>query len=368
MKLTSRRGLLSDALQLVSRAVTGRSTLPILSNVLLEVKDARLRLLTSDLEMWVDCNIPAEDAEEGAVTLPAKILNEVVASLPEAEVKITTEDGSAVALTCGRSEYRIQGLAAEEFPALPEAAGGISLTLPQAALRGLIRATEFAASADETRAILAGILVVWEGQKLSVVATNMHRLAIDSIMVEGGPAESARTVVPARALREVLRSLSAEAEPPVRIHLGESQAVFDLGHVVITSRIIEGQFPNYERVIPAESDHIVRADRHEMLAALRRADIVARAEANKVVLRLRPTGLMIEAESPEIGRAHEEVPIELEGEQTEIAFNAEYLIEALEVISEDRVQMDFTGPLSPGVLRPVGDSAYVYLIMPLQLT
>jgi DNA polymerase-3 subunit beta len=368
LRLTSRRGLLSDALQLVSRAVTGRSTLPILSNVLLEVRDSRLRLLTSDLEMWVDCSIPADDTEGGAVTLPAKILNEVVASLPEADVKVATDDGHAITLTCGKSRYTIQGLAAEEFPALPEAGGGVSLTLPQVVLRGLIRATEFAASADETRAILAGILIIWDGQKLSFVATNMHRLAVDSVLVEGGPSEQVRTVVPARALREVLRSLSAEAEPTARVHLGENQAVFDLGHVMITSRIIEGQFPNYERVIPAESEHTIRADRHELLAALRRADIVARAEANKVILRTQPGTLQIESESAEIGRAHEEVPIELEGEQCEIAFNAEYLIDALEVVTDDQVRMDLTGPLSPGVLRPAGDSPYIYLIMPMQLT
>lgn len=372
MKLTSQRGLLSDALQLVSRAVTGRSTLPILSNVLLEVKGDRLRLLTSDLEMWVDCTIPASDTAEGAITLPAKILNEVVASLPEAEVRIAAEDGNAVTLSCGKSRYAIQGLAAEEFPAPPEPAGGGSLTVPQAGLRRLVRSTEFAASADETRAILAGILLIWDSHRLSLVATNMHRLAIDSMMLDSGPTEQVRTVVPARAMREVLRSLSAEPEPNARLHLGENQAVFDLGHVTITSRIIEGQFPNYERVIPAEAEHTLRADRHELLAALRRADIVARTEGDKVILRLQPASLLIEAESAEIGRAHEEVPIELEGEQTEIAFNAEYLIEALEVIAEERAQIDLTGPLSPGVLKPVpaerGESHFIYIIMPMQLT
>jgi DNA polymerase-3 subunit beta len=372
VKLTSQRGLLSDALQIVSRAVTGRSTLPILSNVLLEVKGDHLRLLTSDLEMWVDCSIPASDITEGAVTLPAKILNEVVASLPEAEVRIAAEDGNAVTLTCGKSRYAIQGLAPEEFPSLPEVEGGVSLSVPQAGLRRVVRSTEFAASADETRAILAGILFVWDGQKLSLVATNMHRLAIDSMMIESAPGGQVRTVVPARAVREVLRSLSAEPEPTARLHLGENQAVFDLGHVIITSRVIEGQFPNYERVIPSEAEHTLRADRHELLAALRRADIVARTEANKVILRLEPGSLQIEAESAEIGRAHEEVPIEIEGEQTEIAFNAEYLIDALEVITEERVQIDLTGPLSPGVVKPLsagrGESPFLYIIMPMQLT
>jgi len=360
--------LLSDALQLVSRAVTGRSTLPILSNVLLEVTANQLRLLTSDLEMWVDCSIPAEDTEDGAITLPAKILNEVVASLPEAEVRIDTEDGSAVSLTCGRSEYAIQGLAAEEFPAAPKPDGAVTLALPQASLRQLIRATEFAASSDETRPILTGILMMWDAEKLTLVGTNMHRLAIDSIPVEGGPGEQVQMAVPARAVREVLRSLSSQVEPTARIDIGESQVRFELDRVTITSRIIEGQFPNYERVIPSEAEHTLSADRGELLAALRRADIVARAEADKVILRLQPGRLLVEAESAEVGRAHEEVPIELEGEQTEIAFNAQYLIDALDVISEERVQIDLTGPLSPGVLKPVGESAYLYIIMPMQLT
>ena len=367
MRLTSPRGVLSDALQLVSRAVSGRSTLPILSNVMLEVKGGRLRLLTSDLEMWVDCSIPVEDAHDGAITLPAKLLNEVVASLPGGEVAMATDDGNAMTLTCGKSEYSIQGLAAEEFPALPDPAGGITLTVPQARLRQLLRATEFAASADETRAILTGVLVMWDGQKLTMVATNMHRLAMDAVAVEAGPRQELRTVVPVRALREVSRSLSSDPEPAARIHLGESQALFDLGHVAITSRIIEGQFPNYERIIPTEAQHTVRAERQALLAALRRADIVARTEANKVILRVQPGALLIEAESADIGRAHEEVAIELEGDQTEIAFNAQYLVDVLEVVSEEHVQLSLSGPLSPGVIRPAGDSAFLYLVMPLQV-
>ncbi len=371
MKLTSSRAVLSDALQLVSRAVTGRSTLPILSNVLLEVKGQELRLLTSDLEMWVDCRVPVEHAQDGALTLPAKLLNEVVANLAGGDVSISTEAAggqeNAITLTSSKSEYAIQGLAAEEFPAPPEPIGGVTLALEQARLRQLVRSTEFAASADETRAILTGILLTWEGTKLTMVATNMHRLAINSITLEGEAGPQVQVVVPARALREVLRSLSAEPEPGVRIQLGESQARFDLGRVVITSRIIEGQFPNYERVIPSEAEHTVRVERQALLAALRRADIVARAEADKVALRIQPGALLIEAESPDVGRAREEVPIELEGEQTEIAFNAQYLIDMLEVVSQERVQLDLSGPLSPGVLKPVGDSTFLYLVMPLQL-
>lgn len=372
MKITSPRSLLSDALQLVSRAVTGRSTLPILSNVLLEVKGDRLRLLTSDLEMWVDCAIPAADAEEGAVTLPAKILSEVVGSLAGGDVTIAAQEGNAVTLTSGKSEYSIQGLPADEFPSLPEAAGGVTITLPQARLRQVLRSTQFAASTDETRAILTGILMIWNGRKLTLVATNMHRLAMDSVELEGEAASEVRAVVPARALREVLRSLASDPEPVARIHLGESQAVFDLGNVTITSRIIEGQFPNYERVIPVESEHVVRADRSALLAALRRADIVARAEADKVILRIQSGAMLIEAETPDVGRAHEEVPVELEGEQTEIAFNAHYLIDALEVIAEPQVRIDLSGPLNPGVVHGAASkqeqSSFLYLVMPLQLT
>lgn len=368
MKLTSRRGLLSDALQLVCRAVTGRSTLPILSNVLLEVSGDQLRLLTSDLEMWVDCRIPAENTDDGGITIPAKILNEVVATLPETEVRMATDDGNAVSLSCGRSQYTIQGLAAEEFPAPPEPDAAVTLVVPQVNLRQLVRATEFAASSDETRAILTGILMVWDGDRLTLVGTNMHRLALDVIAVEGGPPQEVRIAVPARALRELLRSLSSDESAAARIDIGQSQVRFALEHVRITSRIIEGQFPNYERVIPSEAEHTLTADRAELLAALRRADIVARTEANKVILRPQSGNLLIEAESAEVGRAHEEVPIELQGEQTEIAFNAEYLIDALDVIPEERVQMDLCGPLSPGVLKPVGDSAYLYIIMPMQLT
>lgn len=367
MRFTSRRGLLSDALQLASRVVTGRSTLPILSNVLLEVKGERLRLLTSDLELWVDCSVPVDHAEDGAITVPAKILNEVVASLPGGEVSLASEDGNAATVTSGKSEYAIQGLAAEEFPAAAAPIGGVALTLPQAALRTLLRGTEFAASADETRAILTGMLLVWNGEKLTVVATNMHRLALDAVAVAGGPAQETQTVVPVRALREVMRSLSAEAEPTARVHLGENHALFELDHVAITSRIIEGQFPNYERVIAIDAEHTVRAERLALLAALRRADIVARAEADKVILRVQPGAMMIEAESPDVGRAREEVPIELEGDQMEIAFSAQYLIDALEAMPGEQVEISLSGPLSQGVMRAVGNATYLYVAMPLQI-
>jgi len=366
VKLSSHRRLLAEALQSVGHAVSGRSTLPVLSNVLLEAKGKQLRLLASDLEIWMDCTLPVTMQEEGAVTLPARVLGEVVASLPEAEVSLEADE-TQLTLRCGRSEYRIQGLPADEFPAAPEVAEGCTLKLKQAALRRLIRNTLFAASVDETRAILTGALMICSDDSIKFVATDMHRLAVDAAEAKGSVAEVKSVIVPSRALHEVARVLSAEEDPEIEVKVGESQVVFNLGDLKVVSRLIEGQFPNYERVVPSETDKRLVASREDLLAAIKRAAIVARAEANKVVLRSKDAQLSIEAESGDLGKAHEEVEVTLEGEPVEIAFNADYLIDVLSALENDSVAISLSGPLSPGVVRPSEGGDYIYVVMPMQM-
>lgn len=366
MKLSSHRRLLADGLQAAGHAVSGRSTLPILSNVLLDAKANQLRLLASDLEIWMECMIPLSVEEEGAITVPARVLGEVVGSLPEAEVSLEA-DQTRLTIRSGRSEYSIQGLPADEFPAAPDVGDACTVGLKQAALRRLIRNTLFAASVDETRAILTGALMVVGKDSLKFVVTDMHRLAVDVTAAQGSAAEPKSVIVPSRALHELFRVLSGEDDPEVSVKVGESQAVFDLGDLRLVSRLIEGQFPNYERVIPAETERRLVVARDELLAAIKRAAIVARAEANKVVLRAREGMLSIEAESSDLGKAHEEVEVELEGEAVEIAFNADYLIDVLAALENESVAVSLSGPLNPGVIRPSDGGNYIYVVMPMQM-
>ena len=372
MKVSCNRRMLHEALQHVSRVVSGRTTLPILSNVLLEVAGDTLRMVAYDMEIGAQSAIPVQTESEGSLTVPARMLGEVVAGLPEATVEIRSEDRSILGLTCGRSQYTIHGLPAEEYPALPEVPGDIGFAISQAAMRELIRSTIFAASTDETRAILTGVLLKRDQAGVRMVATDSYRLAVKTapagtVSGEQGK-EEWQLIVPARALQEVNRLLDpANEETPVRVSAGEQQVRFEVGPYILISRLIEGQFPNYERVIPAESGRRIKVDREDLQGAIRRAAIVARAEASKLVFRTQEGVLTITAESGDVGRAKEELAAEVEGEEIEIAFNAEYLSDVLGVIGSEAVVWELTGSLSQGLLKGADDPDYLYVVMPMQL-
>lgn len=369
MKFIANKVVLYQALQNVSRAVSGRSTLPILGNVLIDAQKDGVHMVTTDLEIGIQCSLEANVSQAGSLTVPAKMLGEVVGSLPEEEISLQSDENNSLTLTCGKSEYLINGLPAEEFPALPEVSQELSLSISQPDLREMIRKTVFAASLDETRAILTGVLLVWEGNLIKGVATDTHRLAVREIPVEASAEKKITVIVPARALHELSRSLREEDEAQVEMNIGESQILFKMDHLLLVSRLIEGQFPNFERVIPSETPTRISANREELLSAIRRAAIVARAEANKLIFRPGGNGgsLVITAESGEVGKAHEEVAINLEGEAVEIAFNAQYLMDALSVMDSEAVEIGLGGPLNPGLIKPAGATDCLYVVMPMQI-
>jgi DNA polymerase-3 subunit beta len=342
----------------------------------------------TDMEMWVECRIPVEVEEEGGVTVPARVLSEIVGDLRDGEVEFGSVVGEgpaaegpgeaaevrALGVYSGKSSYRVNALPLEEFPASPQTGKAVKVAVDGAGLRELIRTTIVAASQDETRAILTGALVLLEGGRVTVVATDMHRLAINSVEAGGeGGGGSQRAIVPTRALREMERILSG-VEAGVELEIGEKFVAFRAGETRVATRLIEGQFPNYERVIPKEVEKKIVVDRAELLSALRRAAIVARAEANKVVLRTRDGGdesggLVIEAESSQVGSGREEIGARVEpgGEGVEIAFNCDYLVEALAALREPEVELGITGPVTPAILKPTGETQFLYVVMPMQI-
>jgi DNA polymerase-3 subunit beta len=364
--------MLHEALQHVSRVVSGRTTLPILSNVLLEATGDKLRMVAYDMEIGAQSAISVQTETEGSLTVPARLLGEVVAGLPDATVEMKSEDRSILGLSCGRSQYTIHGLPAEEYPALPEVPGDIGFAITQAAMRDLVRSTIFAASTDETRAILTGVLLKRDEGGVRMVATDSYRLAVKTapagtVREEQGKAEW-QLIVPARALQELSRLLDpANEETLVKVNAGEQQIRFEVGPYILISRLIEGQFPNYERVIPSEAGRRIRVNREDLQGAIRRAAIVARAEASKLVFRTQEGVLTITAESGDVGRAREELAAEVEGEELEIAFNAEYLTDVLGVMGSDAVIWEMTGSLSQGLLKGADDPDYLYVVMPMQL-
>ena len=365
MKATCARKDLFHGVQTVSRAIAGRSAWPILNNVLVRSEEGHLRLTAFDLELGIECTVPAVIAEEGSLTVPARLIAEVLSTLPEADVHISVDEQNAVNVKCDKSDYTLLGLPAEEFRTLPEIPDTRSFEITQVALRDMIRQTIFAVSPDESRAILTGILLILEKDELKLVATDTHRLAIRTSTVAKAAGEIT-CIVPRRALDELSRLLEDE-DKPVTVSIADSQIKFIVDGITIISRLIEGQFPNYERVIPTECEKKLTIPADDLLARVRRVSIVARENANRIIVRTEGDNLIMTAESGDVGKAYEELEIVKEGEDIEIAFNAKYLLEFLSVVGSEGIFIELTGALNPGAVKPVGKDDYLYVLMPMQI-
>jgi DNA polymerase-3 subunit beta len=347
----------------------------------MQAEDGYIRLIATDIELCISCRIPASVAEGGSLTAPARTLTEVLANLPDrADVAISVDKSHTVHVDAERSHYKILGLPAEDYPRLPEVKDSVSFSLPQARLKEMIRQTIFAVSPDEARAILTGILMSFDGETLTFAATDTHRLAVKKTHIENGHG-SKDAIVPARAMNELFRLLS-DAEGEVEVVISENQVQFNLPgpeERQIVSRLIEGQFPNYQRVIPQQYDKRLTIPVNLLHRAVRRASIVARENAHRVVLRTEGENLVLTAESRTVGNAHEEIEVLRQGDDVQIAFNAKYLLDVLGVLGEgDGIYLELTGPVKPGVVRPVihpDENAeesvpaedYLCVLMPMQI-
>lgn len=363
---------LFEGVQTVGHAVSGRTSLPMLSHVLVQAEADALRLSATDLELSISLRIPAQIEEPGGLTAHARILTELLGTLPEGDVAISGDASHAMRLHCGRSDYKLLGLPAEEYPRLPEVKEENQFRVAQSLLREMIRQTIFAVSTDEARAMLTGILMVFEGERLQLVSTDTHRLALRSTRVR--ESQGARqAIVPARAMNELLRTLT-DAEGDVEVRLSENQVLFQTPtDITLISRLIEGQFPNYQRVIPTSYQKRLTIEAQPFLQAVRRASIVGRNNANRVTLNTEGDKLTITAESGTEGNAYEELEVAREGEDIRIAFNAKYLMDVLGAIDSEGVYLELSEPLKPGVVRPVPSSEepdeneYLCVLMPMQL-
>ncbi len=380
MKVFCKRKDLFEGAQTVGRVVSGRSTLPILSHILLQASGDQLRLVATDFEVGMDVTVPATVNVEGSVTVPGRVLGEILGSLPDSEVSLSVDENNVVEMRCLRSEYTIRGLPSQDFPKLPEVQGGRSAEIEQCVLKRLINDTIFSVSTDETRALLTGVLTVLGDGAIKMVATDTHRLAVSTMPTPGitvaeGEQESEGVIIPARALRELARVLDSEPGSKLAVHLTRSQVLFQLEGLALVSRLIDGQFPHFERVIPRECQKRLFVNTQELQAALRRAStILPRDSANRVVLRTVEEGLLdITAEAGELGRAHEQVEATREGDAVEIAFNIRYMIDVLSVMEAESVVIELTGSLNPGVVKPAAAEdepegrTYLYVLMPMAI-
>jgi DNA polymerase-3 subunit beta len=364
---------LARGLGIVSRAVSSRATLPVLANVLLKTEDAGLKLTATNLEIGINCWVAGKVAEEGEITVPAKLMTDLVASLPNQRIDLVlSPKDRTLKLTCGNNRSSIKGIDADEFPVVAAIGDQPATSVDSRVLREALAEVVFAAASDESRPILTGVLTKLAGDRMTLAAADNYRIAVRSLTLDRPVSQEIVIVVPHRSYAELMRILP-DTEAPIEITVtpNKSQVLFHVEGIDLVSRLIEGQFPNYEPVIPASHSSRAVIDREAFLAGTRRASIFARDSANIVKIEIGGedgdgTGIAITAHAADVGDNADTLEATVEGSPTAIAFNARYLIDVLSNLGADEAALELSGPLAPGVIRGIGKDDYVHVIMPVR--
>ena len=369
MNLTISKEQIINGLQAVQNVVSTRTTLPILSNVLLRAEGERLEFTATDLDVTVVCGVEAKVKNAGASTVPVKRLFGIVRELNSGEIELEVDEKNTCSVRSGPSFYKIKGLSADEFPPLPKFKEDKKVVLPQETLKSMLKKTSFAISTDESRYVLNGIYISLKDHKLTMVATDGRRLALVDEELDVAEKSQGEFIVPAKTVNELNRLLQDKGE--VEIHYAENQASFTLkddkgSSILIVTKLIEGNYPNYRQVIPGETKERVALAREEFLHALRRAEIMTSEKSNSVKLSFGKNRLEITANSPEVGEAKESLAINYKGPEMAIAFNPKYMIDPLNALVNDEVFLELIDELSPGVLKINGP--FLYVVMPMRLS
>ena len=365
MKVSIARGALLDALSTVSKGLSSRTTLPILSGIHLSTGAEDLVLQATDLEVSIKTSAIAKIDDPGQTVVPGRLLTDIVRSLPEAAVTIDSTQAGIATVVCGQSRFTIKTLAAEDYPKFPEVDPEKTVTLPTEVFAHVVQQVSRSVSKDETRPILTGILVVVEAGVLRMVATDSYRLCVKETPV-GDVSGEIDLVVPGKAMEDVAR-LSGGAES-LSIGVSDNQVVFTFGGTTFISRRIEGSFPNYRQLLPKEYTTRAVMDRVELLEAVKRVSLMAQHNAPlRVSINAADHTLSLSATTQDIGEAREDIQVTPEGETVEIAFNHGYLTDGVAISEGDTVALEVTSPLKPGVLKPADGDGFVYLLMPVRL-
>jgi len=366
VKITCPRDALSQALQLVGRAVSARSSVQILAGVLLRVEDGVLALSATDMEMSLRASLPAAAEGEGSVVVPGRLLVDIVRLLPPGDVTIEHDEAGSVAhLRCGSAAYQLNTYNPDDFPRLPDVGESDLLQLEKDAFLETVNRVSRAASRDESRPVLTGILVRLEGSRLIMAATDSYRLSVKETVLSADSGRELEAIVPARALAELVRVAQAGGAETIELGVHDNQIVFRVDGVVLTARRIDGQFPNYKQLRPETFEAEMRLPREELLDAVRRVGVMAQRNS-PLRLRFEEGQLTIQAQTQDVGEAHESLPIPYAGDTLEIGFNPEFLREGLESVPEADVHLKLISPLRPGLVTGAGDDFW-YLIMPIRL-
>lgn len=378
MKVSCLQENLAKGLSIVGRAVASRSTLPVLSNVLLATDNGQLKLSATNLEIGINCWVGAKVEEDGAITVPARLLGDFVNSLPPERIDLELdEETQTLNLKCARFESNIKGIDAHEFPVVPSAGDDeAGIKLEPETLRTMIDQVVLAAATDESRPILTGVLVQFDEDNLTMAAADGFRLSVKSAPLGQTLGEPTEVIIPARALMELSR-ISADQEEPIELIItpARKQILFHLQNIDLVSQLIEGKFPDYNQIIPKGYATRSVLETSSFLKAARVSHLFARDSANIIKLEVVPAGdelmngrITLVATSAELGDNVADIDASIEGDPLEIAFNAKYLIDVLSVIDSPQVALETTAASSPGVIRPIGDDQFTHVIMPMHIS
>ncbi|MDQ8145784.1 MAG: DNA polymerase III subunit beta [Gemmatimonadota bacterium] len=366
MRFTITREKLQEGLAAVTPAVPSKTTLPVLANLLIQTTDKGIRISGTDLDIAVSTEVTADVDAVGAITIPARKLSEIARELPAAPVRITATGDQRITLECGRSKFKLLGLPKSEFPSFPAINFDKALKIPSGDLQKLIGHTAFAASTEESRPILNGVLWELRPDAMRMVATNGHRLAKMEVPVTG--AKKADLIIPPKALEQIRRLFAAEEE--LEVAQGENHLGFRSPFTSVFTRLIEGPYPSYDQVIPKDNDKVATLDRAGLVGALKRMSVVASDQTHRIRLSFNTGMLKFSVSTPDLGEAQDEMPIRYDGDPMDIGFNAAYLLEILRYMPTDEVRMTFRAPERASTLEPDGWSdpaKYLCLLMPLRL-
>lgn len=366
IKVSSSAEVLGNGLQLVARALSTRTAIPAVAGVMLETDGDRLTVRATDLEIAITVALDAEISEAGSVLLPGRLLVDVIRALPSGDITLNERGKERdVEISSGSSRFHFRTLARDDFPRLP-AFESAALEIPGEAFASTVERVATAASRDEVRPILTGILVQAEEKILTMVATDSYRLSVKHTELSEPVSESLEANVPARALRELARIVGQGGIDAVEVASAGNQIVFRAGTTVLSSRLIEGQFPSHRQLIPETFEYEVKLPRQEFGDVTRRVRHLAQRNA-PIRLAFAEGELTVAAETPDIGDAAEAMPAGFSGDPLEIAFNPQFLVEGIESVETDEIVLQLTSPLRPGLLRPVGAEDFTYLVMPIRL-
>jgi DNA polymerase-3 subunit beta len=367
MELVVRKNELLRELQLFQGIVERKNTIPILANVLIEAKGDEVRMLATDLEVALRSRCHASVAKGGSLTLPAKKLYEILKALPETDVRIE-EDKKGVKVAADRFDSRMQTLPREDFPTLPDASGKTRATLPRNALKQMVEKTQFAITGEDTRYFLNGAKFVLRPDTLTLVATDGHRLALVDVAHKIGINEEIGVILPKKTLLE-LGKLLAEGDGDVLFEAGENHLFFEVGGRMLISRMIDGQFPAYERVIPKNNDKDIDFERERLTSAVKRVALLSNERSRAVKFEISKGKVEVTSSSSEFGEASEEIAVDYSDAPLAISFNAQYVLDFLSAVETDSVQLSLKDEVSQAVMRPIGAQgySYTYVIMPMRI-